>query len=150
MVLKLTLQSQELVVINGCAIRNTGRRHALTIESHADVIRGKDLIEKSEASTPVGRAYYLIQSALINAKIREELLPEIQKNLAELATVFGGDNLGHIFEAANYVSQGDLYKALRELRPVHRHEAILLERIAAEGVAASAATDERRRRAVAT
>lgn len=135
MVLKLTLQSQERVIINGCAIRNTGRRHALTIESHADVVRGKDLIDKSDAVTPVTRAYYLIQSALINASCREEILPTIQSNLAALATVFGGENLGHVFEAANYVSKGDFYKALRELRPLRQYESILLDRIATGGAA---------------
>jgi len=129
MPLKVTLDANEQIIVNGCAIRNTGRRSALMIESHADVVRGRDLITAAEATTPVTRAYFLIQTALTEVKRREELLKPIQHSLAELATVFGGENLSHIFEAANFVSQGDLYKALRELRPVRRHEAALLARI---------------------
>lgn len=129
MPLKVTLDANEQIIVNGCAIRNAGRRSAFMIESHADVVRGRDLITAAEATTPVTRAYFLIQTALTEIKRREELLKPIQHSLAELATVFGGPNLAHIFEAANFVSQGDLYKALRELRQVRRHEAALLSRI---------------------
>ena len=38
-----------------------------------------------------------------------------------LATVFGANAVSHIFNAANFVSQGDYYKALSELRHVLRH-----------------------------
>ena len=51
--LKLTLRPNEQIIVNGCAIRNTGRTHALHIESRADVIRGKDLLDPKEAVTPV-------------------------------------------------------------------------------------------------
>lgn len=137
MPLKVTLDANEQIIVNGCAIRNTGRRSALMIESHADVVRGRDLITAAEATTPVTRAYFLIQTALTEIKRREDLLKPIQHSLAELATVFGGENLAHIFEAANYVSQGDLYKALRELRPVRRHEAALLARVTVREAIAS-------------
>ncbi|WP_212522768.1 flagellar biosynthesis repressor FlbT [Actibacterium sp. MT2.3-13A] len=126
MALTLTLKPHERIVVNGCAIRNSGRRHVLMIESHADVIRGQDLLEEDAAATPVGKAYFLIQTILIRADLREKLVPVIQQNLAALATVFGGTNLVQIFEAANYVSQSDYYKALRALRPVIRHEELLL------------------------
>lgn len=137
MPLKVTLDANEQIIVNGCAIRNTGRRSALMIESHADVVRGRDLITAAEATTPVTRAYFLIQTALTEIKRREDLLKPIQHSLAELATVFGGENLAHIFEAANFVSQGDLYKALRELRPVRRHEAALLARVTVREAIAS-------------
>ena len=126
MPLKLTLKPGERIVINGCAIRNSERRQVLTIESQADVIRGKDLLEPDAAATPVSKVYFLIQTVLICAETRDKLLPVIQRDLAVLATVFGAGTVAHIFEAANYVSQGDYYKALSELRPVLQHEETLL------------------------
>lgn len=131
MPLSLTLRPNERLVVNGCAIRNANKRQTIIIESRADVVRSNDLLTSEEATTPVTRVYFAIQTALIYPKEREELVPRIQRNLAELATVFGGASLGAIFEAANFISQTDFYKALAVLRPVIAHEAKLFERIAA-------------------
>lgn len=133
MSLKVTLRPNEQIIVNGCAIRNTGRTHALHIESRADVIRGKDLLGPEEANTPVSRIYFLVQTALVSPPSREGLLPRIQSGLAELALVFGGTNLHHVFEAANLISQFDFYKALTHLRPLLRHERRLLGIIEGEG-----------------
>ena len=129
MALKLTLKPDERIVVNGCMMRNSGRRHVLTIESHADVVRGHDLLDDDAKPTPVTKAYFLIQTALIQRALRDELLPLIQSQLAELATTFGNPSLGNIFEAASFVSAGDYYKAMRALRPVIAHEAETLSRI---------------------
>lgn len=133
--LRLTIKPNEQVIINGCAIRNVGPTVALHIESRADVIRGKDLLEEGSANTPVGRVYYLVQTSLIHIGARESLLPLIQAGLADLALVFGGENLGHVFDAANLISQGDYYKALTHLRPLLRHERNLLGLALEDGVA---------------
>lgn len=125
--LKLTLKPHEKLIVNGCALRNTGRTHALHIESRADVIRGKDILDPSEANTPVSRVYFMVQTALILPYQREDLIPKIQSGLADLALVFGGANLHHVFEAANLISQFDFYKALTHLRPLLRHERELLK-----------------------
>lgn len=132
MALKLTLKPDERIIVNGCAMRNSGRRHVLTIESQADVIRGQDLLDPDGIATPVRLVYFLIQTALTRADLRDDLVKPIQKQLAVLATVFGGANTGLIFEAANFVSIGDYYKALRALRPVMRHEEDLFERMRAK------------------
>lgn len=129
MALKLTLKPDERIIVNGCAMRNSGRRHVLTIESKADVIRGQDLLDPEAVATPVRRVYFLIQTALTRTDLRDDLLTPIQKQLAVLATVFVGDNGAYIFEAAHFVSIGDYYKALRALRPVMRHEEDIFARL---------------------
>ncbi|APX89203.1 hypothetical protein BV394_05305 [Brevirhabdus pacifica] len=132
MPLKLTLKANERIVVNGCVIRNSNRRHVLTIESQADVVRGFDLLDESAMSTPVGRAYFLIQTALTRPETREKIVPVVQGDLATLVTVMGNATRAHVFEAANYVSIGDFYKALRALRPVLKREAELLAFAAAQ------------------
>lgn len=136
MSLRLTLKPGELVVVNGCAIRNADRRQVIIIENQADVVRGKDLITAEEASTPVSRVYHMIQSALVDAKEREKIVPRIQQHLGVLATVFGTERVGHVFRAANHVSIGDYYKALAEMRHLLSHERHLLEICARRGAAA--------------
>ena len=130
MVLKLTLTPYERFIVNGCAMRNSGRRHSIVIEEKADVVLGKDMLDSDSAVTAVSKVYFLVQTALTRAELREKLVPSIQKLLGELAAVFGPPSVGHIFAAANYVSMGDYYKALRELKPVMQHEKTLLNDIA--------------------
>lgn len=128
MPLVLNLKPGERIIINGCAIRNANRRSAFTIESqNADIVRGKDLIDADEATTPVKRVYFLIQTVLTDRSKRDKFVPVIQQQLAILATVFGPANAAHVFRAANHVSKQDYYRALAELRPLIAHEKVLLE-----------------------
>lgn len=124
--LRLSLKPNEKLIINGCVVRNSGRRQMFTIENQADVIREADLLDADQAATPVSQVYYFVQSALLSPDTREKLVPIIQTKLGKLATVFEDQTAGHIFEAANYVSVGDYYKALSSLRQVMKREAQLL------------------------
>lgn len=134
--LRLTLKPNERVVVNGCVIRNADRRQTLTIETLADVVREADLLDESEAATPVKEVYFLVQSSLLKPEIRDEVMPVIQQKLAKLVAVFHDDVANHIFDAAMQVSMRDYYKAMRALRPVVNYEEELLERIRATSTAA--------------
>ncbi|TMV77902.1 flagellum biosynthesis protein FlbT [Thioclava sp. BHET1] len=124
--LKLTLKPNEQVVVNGCVIRNSDRRHVLTIENRADVVRGEDLLDEKGAATPVKQAYFLIQTALIRPETREKLVPVIQDMLVKIAGVFSRDKTGGVFSAAHYIAVQDYYKAMTALRPLMRHEEAVL------------------------
>lgn len=139
MALRLTLKPNEKIVINGCVIRNADRRQMLTIENHADIVRGVDLLGDDEAGTPVKSVYFFIQSCLLKPDIRDELVPVIHKDLAKLVPIFHEEIGGHIFEAANHVSAGDFYKAMRALRPLIKYEARLLDMIQGKEDVATAA-----------
>lgn len=139
MALRLTLKPNEKIVINGCVIRNADRRQTLTIENYADVVRGVDLLDEGEAATPVKKAYFFIQSALLRPEIRDDLRPVIQKTLAGLVPIFNQQIAGHIFEAANHVSTANYYKAMRALREVMRYEDELMNLLASRNGAAQAA-----------
>ena len=126
MPLQLTLKPYERIVVNGCVLRNTGRKTTLVVETQADVVREHDLLNSKAAVTPVNKAYFFIQTALTRADLRDRLVPEIQKQLAALATAFAPPSVQHVFAAANYVSQSDYYKALSCLRPLMQREAEIL------------------------
>ncbi|MGR3322011.1 MAG: flagellar biosynthesis repressor FlbT [Pseudooceanicola sp.] len=126
MALNLTLKPFERIVVNGCMMRNGGRKTTMRIETRADIIRETDLLKDDAAATPVNSAYFLIQSALIYPEQREKLAKCAQKQLAALATAFSAAHVGHVFEAANYVSRGEYFAALRELRPLMKREAEVL------------------------
>lgn len=127
MSLKLTIKPDEVFVINGCVIKNSSRRHTLTIENFADVIRGADLLEEKDANTPIKEVYYLIQVAFLEKSTRDNIIPHVQQKLAKLFTIFGPEAQKYIMECANYISTSDYYKALASLRPAIKYESKLLE-----------------------
>lgn len=139
MALRLTLKPNEKIVINGCVIKNADRRQMLTIENRADIVRGVDLLDETEAGTPVKNVYYFIQSCLLRPDIRDELVPVIQKDLAKLVPVFHDEIGSHIFEAAQHVACSDYYKAMRALRPLIEYEGRLLDLIKSKESVATAA-----------
>ena len=126
MALNLTLKPFERIVVNGCMMRNGGRKTTMRIENRADVIRETDLLKAGGAATPVTTAYFLVQSALIYPEKREALAKAAQKQLANLATAFGASHIGHVFEAANDVSRNEFFSALRHLRPLIARESEVL------------------------
>lgn len=125
--LKLTLKPHERVVVNGCVIRNGDRRQALTVENRADIVRESDLLKAEAQATPVSKVYFLMQTALIRPETRDQAVTAIQKGLADLACCFGSEMCNRVMFAANYVSTGDYYKAMSEMRVVLRYEAELLK-----------------------
>ncbi len=126
MALNLTLKPFERIVVNGCMMRNGGRKTTLTVENRADIIRETDLLKPEAAATPVRAAYFLIQSALVYPDRRDKLVTSAQQQLAKLATAFGSELRPHVFEAANNVSIGEYFAALRELRPLMKRETEVL------------------------
>ncbi|GHD99262.1 flbT protein [Defluviimonas sp. 20V17] len=122
MALKITLKPHERMVVNGCVIRNSDRRHVLMIENRADVVRGEDLLGEDIPATPVKEAYFLIQTALIQPDLRSVLVPKIQTRLVDIATIYSVHMTDGVFEAANFVAVHDFYKAMAALRALMRHE----------------------------
>ncbi|MBM2575674.1 flagellum biosynthesis protein FlbT [Jannaschia sp. Os4] len=115
--MKITLKAGEIVVINGCVIRNGTRRQSFWIETRADVMRGSDLMDPREAKTPVRRAYALAQAALLDPGARDESVRDLQRTLAGLA-VEPSPSPVDVLTAANRASTSDFYGVLRALRPL--------------------------------
>ncbi len=129
MALSLTLKPGEYLIVNGCVIRNTTRRQTLHVENRADIIRGKDLMTEAAADTPTKRVCFNMQKALVQPELREYLDRRIQSELAQLVTTFSPRIQPHIFEAANFVSSGDYYRAFVALKPVLQHEDAVFQRL---------------------
>lgn len=140
--LKITLKPNERMVVNGCVIRNSNRRHVLIIENRADVVRGEDLLDEDVPATPVKEAYFLIQTALIQPDLRDTLVPQIQAKLVDIAMIYSVRMADGVFEAANNIAVGDFYKAMAALRPLMRHESEVVAYMDAQRAAAVADTDD--------
>ena len=128
MALKLRLKPCERVVINGCVVQNENRRYTLTVSNFAQIIRGSDLMQEEEADTPARRAYFVIQSMLLDPAAAAEYSSVVAGMMAKLYTAFvRPDVQDHIMRAMQHVSERDYYKALACLRPVMSYEDTVLK-----------------------
>ncbi|NUB28724.1 flagellar biosynthesis repressor FlbT [Azospirillum brasilense] len=127
MALKLRLKPCERVVINGCVVQNENRRYTLTVSNFAQIIRGSDIMQEDEADTPVRRAYFVIQSMLLDPQAAEQYGSVVAGMMAKLYTAFMHPEMqDRIMQAMRNVSDRDYYKALACLRPVMTYEDGLL------------------------
>lgn len=128
MALKLRLKPCERVVINGCVLQNDNRRHTLTVSNFAHIIRGSDIMQEEEADTPVRRAYFVIQSMLLDPGAAEQYSSIITGIMAKLYNAFVHPEMqDRIMQAMQNVSERDYYKALACLRPVMQYEETVLD-----------------------
>lgn len=128
MPLRLSLKSGERVIVNGTVLRNDGRRTTLTVENHAQILRGKSVMTEDEANTPTKRAYFAIQSMLIDPSSKETGKKAMDFLAGLYAALSAGKERDAVLEAANLTAAGNCYKALAQLRPVIAYEAEVFTR----------------------
>lgn len=127
MALKLRLKPCERVVINGCVVQNENRRYTLTVSNFAQIIRGSDILQEEQAVTPVRRAYFLIQSMLLDPAAAAAGSGMVAEMMAQLYTIFSRRDIqDQIARSMGHVGERDYYKALAALRPVMEYEDTLL------------------------
>lgn len=129
MALKLRLKPCERVVINGCVVQNENRRYTLTVSNFAQIIRGSDILQEEQADTPVRRAYFLIQSMLLDPVAAATGGRVVAEMMANLYTAFSRRDIqDRIARSMTHVGERDYYKALAALRPVMEYEDEVLGR----------------------
>ena len=119
MALKLRLKPCERVVINGCVVQNENRRYTLTVSNFAQIIRGSDIMQEEEATTPVRRTYFVIQGMLLDPASADRCAPVAAGMMAKHYAAFANPDIrNHIAQAVSHVGERDYYKALSALRAV--------------------------------
>ncbi len=126
MPLRVELKPFERIVIGQSVITNSEHRATFLIDGDTPILREKDILTAETANTPVKRIYLCVQQMYL-----EDDIPKYQ----ELYLGFVRDMLeavpssrGQIEAASNHILNGDLYKALREIRKLMKREEELLSR----------------------
>lgn len=129
--LAVKLKPGERIVVNGAVLCNGNARNTLYFANTASILREKDVLRVEEASSPVARAYYLVQLMMLNAEDLAVYQRSHEKLMTKLLQTFSNKQIVQkLTESAQWVRSGDYYKALVALRPVRDYEAALLSRTA--------------------
>ena len=126
MPLRVELKPFERIVIGQSVITNSESRTTFLIDGDAPILREKDILTAETANTPVKRIYLCVQLMYLQNDIPayQDLYLGFIKELLEAVPSFRDT----IEATSNLILSGQLYKALRELRPLIKREEELLQR----------------------
>lgn len=131
MALKLSLRPGERVAINGAVIVNGDRRTNFVLETRANVLRERDIMQPGEANSPARRVYLPVMLMALEGGRKRDLMVEFEMRLSEFASVISDrDALELCLKIAARVANGDFYKALACCRQLIEFEQMRLDHVA--------------------
>lgn len=121
MPLKIVLGNGEKIIINGAVLENVGGPIKALVLNEAAILREKDIITETDATTPASRAYFALQNLYIFPARREDYYPFVQKLYTEYATA-APSSIEIVKDILEDVDAHNYYKALRGARKLVEHE----------------------------
>jgi flagellar biosynthesis repressor protein FlbT len=118
MPLKLVLKPNEKLIVNGAVVSNSSSRAVtLTFHNKAQLLQQKDVLLPEEATTPLLRTYFALQSMYLDGENMETHRNSFVILSGELFVATGNAEIrGAITAAANFIAAGEFYRALSALR----------------------------------
>lgn len=113
MALKLTLKPKERFVINGAVVVNGERRSHLLIQNNVSILREKDVMQESEANTPVRRIYFAVQMLYLDDANSSAYYQLFERRLEEfLGAIKDREARAQCANILSDVENGNYYRAL--------------------------------------
>ena len=127
MPLKLSLKPHEKFVVNGAVMINGDRKAEVVLQNKASVLREKDILQPSDASTPLRRVYFPIQMMYHDQASGGENLDTYYDAFAERMAEFMGaisnpDVLAACVAISRDVLAAQYYRALITCRRLFEYE----------------------------
>lgn len=126
MSLKITLKSNERLIVGGAVVRNGGKGTVLFIENTVPILREKDILGEKDITTPCRRVYFTIQLMYID----EPNVPTYVKTYSELAgeILKAAPSTHSLIEQLNErIEAGSYYQALKIAKNLIEYEEELLK-----------------------
>jgi flagellar protein FlbT len=122
MALKISLKSNEQLIISGAVVKNVSEKTiALTIENEVPILREKDILSESKADTPCKYIYFVIQLMYIDEKNTERYHTEYWKAVKEV--IKAAPSTTEMFRVVSeHIYNRKYYKALKEAKKIITYE----------------------------
>ncbi len=128
MALKINIKPGERIVVNGAVITIAEGGSALILQNHAVFLRGKDIMQQEEATTPARKIYYFLMLMYLDTEAQAlyySTFMDYMNDLMQATTLREvADSLMIIFR---HVQRGDYYKALKVCKALVDFETELLK-----------------------
>lgn len=120
MPLKIELKPNERVILGDCVVTNAERRTRLVIDGDVAILREKDIMSESRATSPAKRIYFALQLMYTSKDAHEHEAAYMRLARDLLETV--PQARPFIDRINNRILTGELYKALKEARKLIAYE----------------------------
>lgn len=125
MSLKVELKPGERIIIGTAVVRNSDQRVRFFIEGDAPILREKDILTPSSATTPARKVYLAVQLLYLSGELDGSSYPELVRDFLEAAP----SSLPIVEQINNEVLSGELYKALRTAKKLIAYERELFDHV---------------------
>jgi flagellar protein FlbT len=125
MALRLSLKPGERLILGGAVIRNGESRSELMVENEVPLLRSRDILSPSDATTPCKRIYLAIQLMYVDPAglVQHEAL---YRQLVLDAATAAPSTLKFLTPMNDHIINGRYYQALKAARPLLDYEQELL------------------------
>jgi flagellar protein FlbT len=120
MPLRVELKPFERIIIGDSVIINSGTRSSFLIDGDTPILREKDTVTAETADTPAKRLYHCVQMMYLKNDVGRyratylDCVKELQQAVAGSSDLIAAVN--------HHVTEGSLYKALKEIRKLMKRE----------------------------
>jgi len=126
MPLVLTLKPGEKIILAGAVIKNGPAVAHLQIENKVTLLRGKDILTETEASTPCKKIYLVIQLMYIGEGLTTEL-GQLYSDLVRDVLEAAPSTNDLISQMTAYIVDSDFYPALKVAKKLISYEEELIK-----------------------
>ena len=141
MPLKLSLKPGEKFVVNGAVIQNGDRRGVLLWQNKASVLRGKDIMQIEDVTTPARHIFFPVMMMYLDPSDVSSQYEEFVVRMTEFMSVIKNpDILKECISCSKDVMAGQYYKALSRCRNIMSYEEERLGHVH-QGVSADSTPD---------
>lgn len=126
MSLKITLKSNERLIVGGAVVKNGGKGTVLYIENTVPILREKDILGEKDASSPCRRLYFTIQLMYIDEANVPQLHSVYAEQVKDILTA-APSTTSYIEQICERVVDGNYYNALKLARNLIDYEEELLK-----------------------
>lgn len=127
MALRLKLRQGERLLVNGAVLEMGPRHGEIIIHNMANCLRGHELLQEEEATTPVRRVHFQIQMMIVDPENGDTYRERFEELLGQLEQALTNrEMLERLAEVRAEVRDGRPYRGLALLRAVRRYEDVLL------------------------
>jgi flagellar protein FlbT len=125
MPLTLTLKPGERVIVAGAVIKNGSSVAHLQIENQVTVLRQKDVLAESEATSPCKKIYLAVQLMYVGSGLTSELA-QVYWDLARDVLAAAPSTKDLISQISAYIVDSDFYPALKVAKKLISYEEELI------------------------
>lgn len=128
MTLRIALRDGERLIVNGAVVRAIGRTE-LAIENRVAILRGREIIEPDDATTPARRLYHACMLSYIDESGRAAHQDRVVRLLGDLLGALETERARTAcLDFARLIALGDYYRALGVCRSLIDYEQAALAR----------------------